>query len=119
MKGTPAISKLKDGDRILLLESCTHQTSCDDIGRFKLPKWLNEFTGKKLEYEIVAGLSELPRPISEYAILIQCGGCMITYKQVHSRLRTAIDAGIPITNYGMAIAYIQGIYDRSMEPFLK
>ncbi|HCT29334.1 MAG TPA: [FeFe] hydrogenase H-cluster maturation GTPase HydF [Bacteroidales bacterium] len=117
IKGTPKISELKDGDRVLLLESCTHHTSCDDIGRVKIPRWISNFTGKKLEYEVVAGLDKLPRDIAEYALVIQCGGCMITRKQIFNRLRPAIEAGIPVTNYGMAIAYVQGIYQRAVAPF--
>lgn len=119
LDSTPKISELKNGDRILMLESCTHQVSCDDIGRMKIPRWLDQFTGKKLEYEVVSGLGSLPRDIKEYALIIQCGGCMITPKQVYGRLRPAIDAGIPVTNYGLAIAYIQGIYNRAIEPFIK
>lgn len=117
IKGTPKIAELKNGDRILLLESCTHHTSCDDIGRVKIPRWISNFTGKKLEYEVVAGLDKLPRDIREYALVIQCGGCMITRKQIFNRLRPAIEAGIPVTNYGMAIAYVQGIYQRAVAPF--
>jgi [FeFe] hydrogenase H-cluster maturation GTPase HydF len=119
IKGTPKISELKDGDRILLLESCTHHVSCDDIGRVKIPRWISNFTGKKLEYEVVAGLDKLPRPITEYALVIQCGGCVITRKQIHSRLRIALEAGVPVTNFGMAIAYVQGIFHRAIAPFSK
>lgn len=118
LKGTPKISDLKDGDRVLLLESCTHHVACDDIGRTKIPRWINNFTGKKIEYDVVAGLDILPRPITDYSLLIQCGGCMITRKQLHNRLQPAIKAGIPITNYGMAIAYVQGIYKRAIAPFV-
>jgi [FeFe] hydrogenase H-cluster maturation GTPase HydF len=118
LKGTPKISDLKDGDRVLLLESCTHHVSCDDIGRVKIPRWISNFTGKKIEYEVVAGLDKLPRDIKEYSLVVQCGGCMITRKQIFSRLRVATDAGIPITNYGMAIAYVQGIYQRAISPFV-
>ncbi|MFN8240827.1 MAG: [FeFe] hydrogenase H-cluster maturation GTPase HydF [Bacteroidales bacterium] len=117
LKGTPAISKLSDGDRILLLESCTHHVSCDDIGRVKIPRWINSFTGKKLEYDVVAGLDALPRPVTDYSLVIQCGGCMITRRQLHNRLLPAIKAGVPVTNYGMAIAYVQGIYNRAIAPF--
>jgi [FeFe] hydrogenase H-cluster maturation GTPase HydF len=117
LKGTPKISEMKDGDKILLLESCTHHTSCDDIGRVKIPRWISNFTGKKLDYEVVAGLDKLPRDIKEYALVIQCGGCMITRKQIFNRLRQAIEAGVPVTNYGMAIAYVQGIYKRAIAPF--
>jgi [FeFe] hydrogenase H-cluster maturation GTPase HydF len=119
LKGTPKISELKDGDRVLLLESCSHHVACDDIGRTKIPRWMTNFTGKKIEYDVVAGLDILPRPITDYALLIQCGGCMITRKQLHNRLQPAIKAGVPITNYGMAIAYVQGIYKRAIAPFVK
>jgi [FeFe] hydrogenase H-cluster maturation GTPase HydF len=119
LKGTPRISELKDGDRVLMLESCTHHVSCDDIGRIKIPRWLSNFTGKKLEYDIVAGLNNLPREITDYALVVQCGGCMITRKQLINRLKPAIDAGVPVTNYGMAIAYVQGIYERAIAPFVK
>jgi [FeFe] hydrogenase H-cluster maturation GTPase HydF len=119
LKGTPKISELKDGDRVLLLESCTHHVSCDDIGRTKIPRWITGFTGKKIEYDVVAGLDLLPRPVTDYSLVIQCGGCMITRKQLHNRLSAAIKAGVPVTNYGMAIAYVQGIYNRAVAPFIK
>lgn len=118
IKGTPKISELNDGDRILILESCSHHVSCDDIGRVKIPRWLSNFTGKKLEYEVVAGLNQIPRDIHEYALVVQCGGCMITRRQLVNRLKPAIDAGIPVTNYGMAIAFVHGIYSRAIKPFL-
>jgi [FeFe] hydrogenase H-cluster maturation GTPase HydF len=118
IKGTPKIGELKDGDRILILESCSHHVSCDDIGRVKIPRWLSNFTGKKLEYEVVAGLNQIPRDIHEYALVVQCGGCMITRRQLVNRLKPAIDAGIPVTNYGMAIAYVHGIYNRAIKPFI-
>jgi len=119
IQGTPKISELQDGDRILLLESCTHQISCDDIGRVKIPRWISDFTGKKLEFDITQGLDELSRPISDYSLVIQCGGCMVTRKQLQNRLQSAIDKDIPVTNYGMAIAYVQGIYPRAIAPFIK
>jgi [FeFe] hydrogenase H-cluster maturation GTPase HydF len=119
LKGTPKISTLKDGDRVLLLESCTHHVSCDDIGRTKIPRWITNFTGKKIEYDVVAGLDAISRPITDYSLVIQCGGCMITRKQLHNRLQPAIKAGVPVTNYGMAIAYVQGIYERAIAPFVK
>lgn len=119
LKGTPKLAELKDGDRVLILESCTHHVSCDDIGRMKIPRWLSNYTGKKLEYDVVAGLSSLPRDIKDYSIVIQCGGCVITRKQLINRLKPAVDAGIPVTNYGMAIAFVHGIYNRAVAPFLK
>lgn len=117
IKGTPHIGKLKDGDRILLLESCTHHVSCDDIGRVKIPRWLSDYTGKKLTYDTVSGLDSLPVAMDEYALVIQCGGCMITHRQLLNRLKEAKDANIPISNYGMAISYVHGIFERAVEPF--
>ena len=119
LKGTPKISDLQNGDRILILESCTHQLSCDDIGRIKIPRWISNFTGKNLEFDVVAGFDDLKRPVTDYSMVIQCGGCMVTGKQLSNRLKPAIDAGIPVTNYGMAIAYVQGIYNRAISPFVK
>ena len=119
LRGTPKIAELKDGDRVLLLESCTHHVACDDIGRVKIPRWMSSYTGKKLEYDVVAGLGELPRPIEDYALLVQCGGCMITRKQIINRLKPAVEAGVPVTNYGMAIAWMHGIYQRAVAPFAK
>ena len=119
LEGTPAISELKDGDKILLLESCSHHTSCDDIGRVKIPRWISQFTGKKLHFEVVAGLDDVPGKIKDYSLVIQCGGCMITRRQLLNRLKPAKDAGVPVTNYGMAIAYVQGIYNRAIAPFMK
>src|SRR5512133_81754 len=112
LKGTPYLDRLNDGDRILILESCTHHVSCDDIGRHKLPKWMLNYTGKKLHFDVVAGLNHVERAVTDYAMVVQCGGCMITRKQLINRLRPAIDAKVPVTNYGMAIAWMQGVYER-------
>jgi [FeFe] hydrogenase H-cluster maturation GTPase HydF len=116
MDGTPKIADLQDGDRVLILESCSHQVSCDDIGRFKLPKWIREFTGKQIEFDVVAGLSNIA-DLSVYALIIQCGGCVVTRKQLLSRLKPALKQNTPISNYGMAIAFVNGIFDRVTEPF--
>ena len=117
LKSTPHIDKLKDVDRILIMESCTHHSTCDDIGRVKIPRWLQEYTGSKLAFDVVPGLADPPRPINKYAMAFQCGGCMITRKQLFNRIKIAIDAHIPITNYGMAIAYMKGSWKRSVELF--
>ncbi|OGU59952.1 MAG: [FeFe] hydrogenase H-cluster maturation GTPase HydF [Ignavibacteria bacterium GWF2_33_9] len=117
LEGTPEISNLKDGDRILMLESCTHQLSCDDIGRYKIPKWLKKYTGKELSFEYSSGLCTFPREMEEYQLAIQCGGCVITEKQLNNRLKPFIKRGIPVTNYGMTIAYVNGIFDRVISPF--
>jgi len=119
LEGTSYISTLKDGDKVLILESCTHHVSCDDIGRFKIPNWLLKFTEKNLTFTVVAGLSEITDDLHDFALIIQCGGCMVTKKQLHSRLKPAIDAGVPVTNYGLAIAYMHGIFDRATAPFQK
>lgn len=125
LKGTRYILKLNDGDRVLILESCTHQTSCDDIGRVKIPKLLQKYTGKKLEFDVVSGLAPAPlNPSSPkspqggtYALVIQCGGCMVTRKQLLNRLKPFVEAGIPVTNYGMTLAYVNGIFERATEVF--
>lgn len=118
LEGTPRISSLRDGDRVLILESCSHHAASDDIGRVKIPRWLGSFTGKNLSIDVAAGLDTPPRPMVEYSLAIQCGGCMITRKQILQRLKPAIDSGIPVTNYGMAIAYCLGIYNRAISPFV-
>lgn len=119
IKGTSKIDELNDGDRILMLESCSHHVACDDIGRVKIPRWIANYTGKKLDFDVVAGLDRVDRPIEDYALVIQCGGCMITRKQLFNRLGPAKANKVAITNYGMAIAYVQGIYQRAVAPFIK
>lgn len=119
LRGTPCISNLKDGDNVLILESCTHQTSCDDIGRVKIPKKLKEFTGKRLNFKIISGLSPLPENIDDFALVIQCGGCMVTSKQLSNRINPFIKRGIPVTNYGMALAYVNGVFERVVSIFRK
>ncbi|MCL2434746.1 MAG: [FeFe] hydrogenase H-cluster maturation GTPase HydF [Lentimicrobiaceae bacterium] len=116
LKGTPQIENLKDGDSVLVLESCTHLSSCEDIGRVKIPKWLTKYTKKNLHFDFISGLSPVEN-IEKYALVVQCGGCMITKKQILNRLKPAVDAGIPITNYGMLIAYLTGIFERATAIF--
>lgn len=116
--GTPKLSELHDGDKVLILESCSHEVNCEDIGRVKLPDLIRSFSGKTLRFDYVAGLSPI-KNIGQYAIVIQCGGCMVTRKQLINRISIAVNAGVPITNYGMAIAFMTGIFDRVMRPFRK
>ena len=104
-------------NRILLLESCSHHVSCEDIGRVKIPALLRKYTGKQLEFDHIAGLDRIERPITDYALIIQCGGCMITATQLRHRLQPAINARIPVSNYGMTIAWLQGIFDRATQVF--
>lgn len=119
LEGTPHIRRLKDGDRVLIMESCSHHVAADDIGRVKIPRWLTNFTGKNLEFEFAAGLDNPLRPIRDYSLVVQCGGCMVTKKQIRQRLKPAIEAGIPVTNYGMTIAFCLGIYERAISLFTK
>lgn len=119
MEGTPKIEELRDGDRVLIMESCTHHVTCDDIGRVKLPRWLLNYTGKKLEFDIVSGTDLPSLSIASYSLVVQCGGCMFTRKQLLNRLKPYIEAGIPVSNYGMTIAWIHGIYKRAIAPFVK
>lgn len=116
LKGTPALSNLKNGDKILMLESCTHEISCGDIGRVKLPNLIRKFTGKNVEFTYLSGLTPIEN-IGQYAIAIQCGGCVATRKQLINRTNQAVEHGIPITNYGMAIAYMNGIFERVTKVF--
>ena len=116
VKGTPYLSQLKDGDTVLLLESCTHHSTCEDIGRVKLPRMILKFTGKAINFKYVAGLAPIDHP-EKYAMAIQCGGCMSTRKQLLNRTNLFVNQGIPISNYGMALAYMNGIFDRVMAPF--
>lgn len=109
LEGTPKISALKDGDKVLILESCSHHSSCEDIGRVKLPALFSKYSGKSFEFDVVPGMDSLPADIEKYALVVQCGGCVITSKQLYLRLKGAIDKGVPVTNYGMAIAYMNGI----------
>jgi [FeFe] hydrogenase H-cluster maturation GTPase HydF len=106
-KGLAAVDGLKDGDRVLIAESCTHQSTCDDIGRVKIPRWLEEYTGARLEFTVVPGLAPLPPDIGDYALAVQCGGCMITRTQLLRRIRAIATANVPVTNYGMLINKIR------------
>lgn len=118
-QGTPMIDRLHDGDRVLILESCSHHASCDDIGRVKIPALMRRHTGKSLTFDVVGGLDHIARPMTDYALVLQCGGCMITRRQLYSRLLPAIESGVPVTNYGMAISYMKGIYQRALKPLLR
>ncbi len=117
LRGTETLGQLQDGDRVLLLESCTHNVTCEDIGRVKLPAALRKKTGKNIECEVIGGQSPLPADLSKYALVIQCGGCVITPQQVRARLLPAIEAGVPVSNYGLALAWANGIFERAVSVF--
>lgn len=107
LKGLEKVDSLKNGDRILVAESCTHQISCEDIGRIKIPRWLEDYTGKELQFTVVSGLDPLPDDLASYALMIQCGACMVTRTQLQRRLRHAAEAGVPVVNYGILIKKIR------------
>lgn len=113
--GASALDSLKDGDRILISEGCTHHRQCDDIGTVKLPNWIRNYTKKEIEFEFTSG-TEFPLDLSSYKMIVHCGGCMLNEREMKYRLKCAEDAKIPITNYGTCIAYINGILNRSLEP---
>ena len=116
VKGAAMLDRLNDGDKILISEGCTHHRQCGDIGTVKLPMWIEGYTGKKLSFEFTSG-RDFPEDISDYALVVHCGGCMLTEREMQYRVRQAEDAGIPMTNYGMVIAHVHGILRRSLEPF--
>ena len=114
--GVTALDKLGDGDRILISEGCTHHRQCGDIGTMKLPAWINKYTGKQLEFEFSSG-GTFPEDLSRYKLIVHCGGCTLSEREMKYRIACAKDAGVPITNYGICIAYIHGILKRSVQPF--
>ncbi|MEN6385082.1 MAG: [FeFe] hydrogenase H-cluster maturation GTPase HydF [Phycisphaerales bacterium] len=117
-KGTRAIDKLKSGDKVLIAESCSHHPIVDDIGRVKIPRWLNEYVGGELKFDTCQG-NDFPQNLADYKLVLQCGGCMSNRKQILSRIEQCRKKGVPITNYGVAIAYILGIFERALRPFAK
>lgn len=114
VKGTRALETLKDGDRVLISEGCTHHRQCNDIGTVKLPRWINDFTGRKLCFEFSSG-KEFPEDLTRYAAVVHCGGCMLGEREVLHRMRSALEQGVPFTNYGTLIAHINGILARSVD----
>ena len=118
LKGTQQLRQLQDGDTILMLESCTHLSSCEDIGRHKLPRLIQKFTGKQLNFQFVAALSPLP-PLDNISMAIQCGGCMVTKRQLMNRMKEIINKKIPVSNYGMTLSLVNGIFERAIKVFSK
>ncbi|MBR6988073.1 MAG: [Clostridiales bacterium] len=116
VRGVKAIETIENGDTILISEGCTHHRQCEDIGTYKIPKWLKEYTGKKFNIETTSGLS-FADDLSRYKMIIHCGGCMLNDREMMYRTKCANDCGIPMTNYGTAIAYMHGILWRSLEVF--
>lgn len=116
VQGVTALENLEDGDKILVGEGCTHHRQCDDIGTVKLPRWIKEYTGKNPEFIFTSG-TEFPLDLSPYKMIIHCGACMMNEREMQYRIKCAADQNIPFTNYGITIAYINGILKRTVEPF--
>ena len=113
--GVRKIKDLNNSDTILISEGCTHHRQCGDIGSEKIPKWLKDFTGKDLNFEF-SSVTEFPRDLSKYALVVHCGGCMLNEKEMKHRIKYAVDNGVNIVNYGILIAYLNGILERAVEP---
>lgn len=116
VNGANALKALKDGDRVLISEGCTHHRQCNDIGTVKMPGWIKSFTGKSIEFDFTSG-GEFPKDLSPWALVVHCGGCMLNEKEMKNRIEAANIQGTPMVNYGVAIALVHGILDRSLEPF--
>lgn len=117
VSGIKAIDTLNDGDKVLICEGCTHHRQCEDIGTVKIPAWLSKYTGKQLDFQYTSG-GDFPNDLSSYKLIIHCGACMLNEREVLYRMKCAIDAGVPFTNYGTAIAYMNGILERSIKPVM-
>lgn len=116
VRGAAAVEALQDGDTVLIAEGCTHHRQCDDIGTVKIPGWLRRYTGKNITIKTCSG-TEFPDDLTPYAMVVHCGGCMLNEREVRYRTKCAVDQGVPITNYGTLIAYLNGILKRSVEIF--
>ncbi len=114
--GVTALDKLNDGDTVLISEGCTHHRQCGDIGTVKLPNWIKNYTGKDVKFEFTSG-TEFHDDLTKYKLIVHCGGCMLNEREMKYRLRTAEEQGVPMTNYGILIAYVHGILKRSVEIF--
>ena len=115
-RGVAAIASLKAGDRILIAEACTHHAMEDDIGRVKIPRWIRQYTGLDLAFDVAAG-SDFPDNLKDYKLIIHCGGCMINRRLMLTRIQRAREAGVPLTNYGVCISFLQGVLERVLSPF--
>ena len=114
--GATAVDGLRNGDRVLIAEGCTHHRQCEDIGTVKLPRWIRQHTGAEPEFHFTSGI-EFPEDLSGFSLVVHCGGCMLNEREIQHRLRTAQAQGVPVTNYGILIAYLNGILKRALAPF--
>lgn len=115
VRGVRALERLSDGAKVLISEGCTHHRQCGDIGTQKLPKWISDFTGKRLQFEFSSGTG-FPEDLTPYGLVVHCGGCMLNEREMRYRAQCAADQGVPLTNYGILIAHVHGILARSVEP---
>ncbi|MBC8078920.1 MAG: [FeFe] hydrogenase H-cluster maturation GTPase HydF [Gorillibacterium sp.] len=116
VRGARAIDRLQDGDKVLIAESCTHHQQPDDIGKVKIPRWIRQATGKQIQFDFANGM-KFPDNVKDYSLIVHCGGCMMNRRQMMWRIEQAVEAGVPIVNYGVAIAHVQGILERAISPF--
>ncbi len=116
VEGVKRLDALKDGDRVLIAEGCTHRRQCEDIGTVKIPRWIREYTGKEIQFETCSG-TEFPGDMREYAMVVHCGGCMLNPKEMGYRMELSRKQGVPMVNYGVLIAYLHGVLERSLELF--
>lgn len=116
IKGASALRELEDGDRVLISEGCTHHRQCNDIGTVKLPEWIKKYTGRSIEFLFTSG-GEFPENLSDFKLVVHCGGCMLGEKEMKSRINKCKAAAVPVVNYGVAIAMMQNILERSLQPF--
>ena len=116
VRGAEAVSTLRDGDKVLICEGCTHHRQCEDIGTVKLPGWIRRFSGAEPQFAFTSG-GDFPDDLSPYKLVVHCGGCMLTEREMRCRRGLAADSGVPFTNYGTLIAHMNGILRRSLEPF--
>jgi predicted GTPase len=115
-EGAASIDDLQPGDKILIAEACSHHALQDDIGRVKIPRWLRQYVGAEIQTDVYSG-RDYPANLSDYKLIIHCGGCMLTRREMLNRLQKAREANIPVTNYGVAISFLQGVIKRTLEPF--
>jgi [FeFe] hydrogenase H-cluster maturation GTPase HydF len=114
--GAACIDSITSGDKILIAEACSHHAAEDDIGRVKIPRWLHQYLGEDIQVDICSG-RDYPENLSQYKLIIHCGACMLTRREMLLRIQKAKQAGVPITNYGVAISFLQGVLERVLEPF--
>lgn len=115
-RGTAALDSLRQGDKVLIAEACSHHAAADDIGRVKIPRWLRQYVGADLDIEVFAG-RDYPENLSEFKLVVHCGGCMLNRRETLARIHQARLSGVPVTNYGMCISYVQGVLERVLSPF--